>query len=279
MPYILVNSERQDPDCRKLSGPLIIGRAPDCQVAVRDILLSRRHCRIERSPHGWLLIDLNSKNGTVVNGEKLLSPRLLKDNDIVRMGRSRMIFRHGEPDPIDLQTPGPRPVDPNEALAGTLAGFTLVEPGESEPTPANMPSPRPKPREPAAFEREELHEMLTAIASSSWDSIYAEARQPLRKQSSTAVLERPQSRPMRPRSPIDLSLQAGPMPVRIQKIIRRRERPIALILAAIPLALGILSMGQWTSAPRPTAPPTAKIGPIDQTAWTEVAKDVVVAGW
>ena len=144
MPYIVVNSERQDTDCRQLDDALVIGRAPDCQVAVRDILLSRRHCRIEKSPQGWLLIDLNSKNGTVVNGEKLTAPRVLRDNDIVRMGRSRLVFRAGEPGLEELRSPGPRPIDPHEALAGTLSGFVLTEPGEFQP-PANMPAPRPKP--------------------------------------------------------------------------------------------------------------------------------------
>jgi predicted component of type VI protein secretion system len=290
MPYIVVNSERQETDFRELSGPLVIGRAPDCELAVRDILLSRRHCRIERSPQGWVLIDLKSKNGTVVNGEKLAEPRVLRDNDVVRMGRSRMVFRTGEPDLEEMRSPGPRPVDPNEALAGTLAGFTLMEAGEFK-APANMPAPQPRPRDPAAFEREELHEMLTAIASSSWDSIYAESRKPVtgESKSGAAVLERGRARPIRPRSPIDLSLQASPVPAPpIVAAMPRKQNalPVAPIVAGIFLGLGLLSMGLWQDSP-PAAPPLAKpagitetprarFGAIDQVAWTEVAKAAAV---
>ncbi|MGA3066194.1 MAG: FHA domain-containing protein [Tepidisphaeraceae bacterium] len=281
MPFIVVNSDRQDVDCRELTGALIIGRAPDCQLAVRDILLSRRHCRIEKSPHGWLLIDLNSKNGTAVNGEKLIAPRLLRDNDIVRMGRSRLVFRAGEPEEGELRTPCQRPVDPTEALAGTLAGFTLTEPGEFQPPP-HMPAPQPKPKEPAAFQREELHEMLTAIASSSWDSIYAEARQPLRRpsgqSSSTATLERSRTRPMRPRSPIDLSLQASPTPM--TKTARAVESPnhrppIAVISTGILLATGIMSIGLWPAPAQPPALKEQSISSMDQVAWTDVAATAV----
>jgi predicted component of type VI protein secretion system len=273
------------------SGPLIIGRAPDCQVAVRDILLSRRHCRIEKSPQGWVLIDLNSKNGTAVNGEKLAAPRVLRDHDIVRMGRSRLVFRTGEPDPAEMRSSGPRPIDPNEALAGTLAGFTLMEAGEFQ-APANMPAPQPRPRDPAAFEREELHEMLTAIASSSWDSIYAEARQPLRgnAKSDAAVMERSRVRPKRPRSPIDFSLQASPLPVaRAAGVMlpKRRTPPIAIIVAGILLGLGLVSLGLWEPSSAPAAPPpskpAAKVIPMDQAAWGEVARtaavQVAAIGW
>jgi predicted component of type VI protein secretion system len=237
MAYIVVNSQLQDVDCRELDGSLIIGRAPDCQVSVRDILLSRKHCRIERTEQGWLLIDLNSKNGTAVNGERVVAPVALNDRDVVQMGQSRVTFREGHPDPGELLAPTPqRPSDPNEALAGTMAGFTFVSPensnGDSHPNnSANHPIPQPKPRDPAAYEREELHVMLTAIASSSWDSIYAEARQPTARPSSTAPSPAAPaisaSRPSRPRSPIDLSLQVNSQSVIQPAISLEIEEPPA----------------------------------------------------
>jgi predicted component of type VI protein secretion system len=223
MPYIVVNSDHQDVDCRELDGPLVIGRAPECQVSVRDILLSRRHCRIEKSPQGWLLIDLGSKNGTVINGERLIAPRLLNNNDVVRMGRSQLAFHTGTPGEAELRRPeSPRPIDPHEALAGTISGFTFVKPDESEPElPSNMPCPQPKPKEPEVYQREELHEMLTAIASSSWDSIYAEARLPKVKSEAPAA-ETSRRRPKRPRSPIDFSLQASSAPIDEPEIVKPR---------------------------------------------------------
>src|SRR5437879_1344357 len=98
MPYVIVKTNQQETERRKLSGMLVFGRAPQCDVAIRDISLSRRHCRIEQSADGWLITDLGSKNGTIVNGQPLgAAPRLLTDADIVRLGQSRIIFYEAVP--------------------------------------------------------------------------------------------------------------------------------------------------------------------------------------
>jgi pSer/pThr/pTyr-binding forkhead associated (FHA) protein len=221
MPYVVIKFNDQELDRRELTGELVIGRAPECGVAVRDILLSRRHCFLEEGPTGWLVTDLNSKNGTFVNGEKLIGSRLLQDVDVVRMGRSKVIFHAGIPDEsVEQRLMAPqRPLDPSDSLSGTLSGFTLLLPGEGE-TPSHLPCPRPTPRQPTAYESPEVQVMLTALASSSWDSIYAEARQPRRDRPATAADSAPAAarataRPARPRSPIDFSLQANPSPAAI----------------------------------------------------------------
>jgi hypothetical protein len=136
----------------------------------------------------------------------------LQDNDVVRLGRSKIIFHAGMPneDIADrLLTPA-RPADPGDSLAGTLSGFTLLLPGEGE-SPENMPCPQPRPKDPPAYNQEELQTLLSAIASSSWDSVYAEARQPVRRVERTAIEEEAGARRrVRPHSPMDLSLQANP---------------------------------------------------------------------
>ena len=66
------------------------------------------------------------------------------------------------------------PATPGDSLAGTLSGFTLLLPGEGEVT-QDMPCPQPRAKDPPAYDKEELQTLLTAIASSSWDSVYAEA--------------------------------------------------------------------------------------------------------
>jgi pSer/pThr/pTyr-binding forkhead associated (FHA) protein len=213
MPFIVIKSNGQEIDRRVLSGAVVVGRAPDCDVTVRDILLSRRHCKFEESGDVWLLTDLQSKNGTIVNGERIAAPLVLLDNDVVRIGRAKIIFSLAQYDlEADLGSHplGPeRPADPSDSLSGTLSGFTLLMPGETETT-ENMPCPQPRPRDPAAFDNAELQNLLSAIASSSWDSIYSEARQPARERPNTTGAEDARPRPKRPRSPIDLSLQAGP---------------------------------------------------------------------
>jgi hypothetical protein len=211
MPFIVIKSNGQEIDRRVLSGATVIGRAPDCDVAVRDILLSRRHCRFEESGEVWLLTDLQSKNGTIVNGERIEAPIVLMDNDIIRLGRSKITFSLAQYDlEADLGgAPGipDRPADPSDSLSGTLSGFTLLMPGETEAS-ENMPCPQPRPRDPVGLIDGQLQELLSAIASSSWDSIYAEARQSARARPMPNGVEESRPRPKRPRSPIDLSLQA-----------------------------------------------------------------------
>jgi predicted component of type VI protein secretion system len=213
VPYIVVKSNGQEVARRELDCGLVIGRAPDCDMAVRDILLSRRHVRIQPSDDGWMVQDLQSKNGTVLNGERLRSPKVLRDNDVVRFGRSKIIFHAGLPDEdfADHVLAPARPATPGDSLAGTLSGFTLLLPGEGEVT-QDMPCPQPRAKDPPAYDKEELQTLLTAIASSSWDSVYAEARQPLRGGQGFELDEDVRERRrVRPSSPTDLSLQASPV--------------------------------------------------------------------
>jgi predicted component of type VI protein secretion system len=209
MPYIVIKSSHGEIDRRELTAKVVIGRAPECDVTVKDILLSRRHCRVEETVEGWCLIDLGSKNGTSINGQRVPEWQVLSDGDVVSLGQTRIVFHTGVPgeDVVTRLMSPSRPVDPHEALAGTLSGFELLVPGEGEVDEA-MPCPQPAPILPGAFDREELHSLLTAIASSSWDSIYAEARQRVRKNNRPAKDE-PRKRRSRPRSPIDLSLQVS----------------------------------------------------------------------
>ena len=258
MPHIVIKCDGQEIDRRELSGPLVIGRAPDCDVAVRDILLSRRHCRVEEAADGWKLVDLGSKNGTFLNGQKLCAPHRLEGYDVVQIGRARIVFYVSVPDENmadRLMSPG-RPADPNDSLSGTLSGFTLLLPGESE-APKNMPFPNPRPKDPAAYENPELQDLLRAIASSSWDSIYSEARQQRRDRLMDLPEDDKPRRVARPRSPMDLSLQVNPSaaveaeiaaaPRSVMRMWRgRMGRQNSSVALAVCLAAALGLMKTWT---------------------------------
>jgi len=248
VPYIVIKSNGQEVARRELDRGVVVGRAPDCDVSIRDILLSRRHCRLQPNDDGWMVQDLQSKNGTVIDGERLRVPRLLSDNDVIRLGRSKIIFHAGVPgddSPDRLTTPA-RPADPGDSLAGTLSGFSLLLPGEGE-TPEDMPCPQPRPKDPPAYDQAELQELLTAIASSSWDSVYAEARQPLRGGQGIESDDDAQSRRrIRPSSPTDLSLQVNPasLPsaVAVSQPRRRSVFRPSLHLIVVTIWLGFLAL-------------------------------------
>lgn len=63
-----------------------IGRAGDCEVQVQDLSLSSHHARLERRQDGWHLTDLDSTNGTKINGVRLFGEQLLRHDDAVAFG-------------------------------------------------------------------------------------------------------------------------------------------------------------------------------------------------
>lgn len=71
-----------------------IGRASTNTVSFpSDGAVSRLHAVMERFPTGWSIRDINSRNGTFVNGKKLVGEEDLQPGDEITVGSSRMIFR------------------------------------------------------------------------------------------------------------------------------------------------------------------------------------------
>ena len=72
-----------------LSGaPVVIGRSPACTLVLEDEYASGRHARLQPSERGWWIEDLGSRNGTYVDDERLVEPRLLTAGDIIRIGQT-----------------------------------------------------------------------------------------------------------------------------------------------------------------------------------------------
>ena len=73
--------------------PLIIGKAPECDIVLADGAISRRHAEIERRADKVFIRDLKSLNGTIVNDQKLGEQSYeLKDGDKLRLGRTKISF-------------------------------------------------------------------------------------------------------------------------------------------------------------------------------------------
>lgn len=77
-----------------VSGVQTIGRTPENNIVVSDVLASRRHARLTAGPRGLLLEDLGSVNGTFVNGLRIRS-QLLTENDVVTIGNSDFVVSGG----------------------------------------------------------------------------------------------------------------------------------------------------------------------------------------
>jgi hypothetical protein len=65
---------------------LRIGRMPECDLQLLDTTVSRYHAEFRRSAAGWFLVDLNSTNGTRVNGWRINAPTAVHPGDEVSFG-------------------------------------------------------------------------------------------------------------------------------------------------------------------------------------------------
>lgn len=68
---------------------LTIGSGADCDVVLKDPFVSKKHAEIRLSDHGFLLTDLNSTNGTIVNGTKIREGYVTKDQEFT-LGKSKI---------------------------------------------------------------------------------------------------------------------------------------------------------------------------------------------
>jgi hypothetical protein len=81
-----------------LFGGATIGRSPEADIRIEDRFASGIHARLYSSGASYYVEDLNSTNGTYVNGERLTTERSLSDLDEVRIGDTEFRF--------ELEVPG-----------------------------------------------------------------------------------------------------------------------------------------------------------------------------
>jgi len=272
MPWIILQANGEELQRLVLERAVTIGRSPECELSVRDILLSRAHCRIE--PVGangaWRMVDLGSKNGTRVGWQKM-STHVLRDGDWLRMGRTRLTFHVGPFEPAAVAPKSRadrlvRPADPHEAMTGTVTDFVLLD--EDEPrndedgvgwgAAGSSPFPQPRPVDPTSgFEPSSgnvLEQLAETVAASSRGED-VEGLEFLPEQGGTATLAKPKVKRMRAlpkvsplyreisvirREEADLSLQAEAaylpaVKVVVEKKVSRKRK--ALVMGGMVLAL------------------------------------------
>jgi ABC-type multidrug transport system ATPase subunit/pSer/pThr/pTyr-binding forkhead associated (FHA) protein len=69
-----------------------IGRDPQAEIPLSAPVVSWHHARLEQTPEGHTLTDLNSTNGTFVNGQRLTHPRSLQQGDVVQIGPFKLVY-------------------------------------------------------------------------------------------------------------------------------------------------------------------------------------------
>jgi ABC-type multidrug transport system ATPase subunit/pSer/pThr/pTyr-binding forkhead associated (FHA) protein len=86
---LLTNETEYHPDIKNLLSQkkeIVIGRSPECDIVLQDILVSRKHARIVQTEETTWVEDLNSANGIYINGNRIRGKAQLKENDKLVIG-------------------------------------------------------------------------------------------------------------------------------------------------------------------------------------------------
>ncbi len=82
-------------DARRKSS---IGRGTDCHIMLPDALCSRVHATLSCESDGWVIRDCESRNGTLVNGQKI-DEAMIADGHTIRVGSTEFAFHETEEPP------------------------------------------------------------------------------------------------------------------------------------------------------------------------------------
>jgi hypothetical protein len=74
------------------AGGVTIGRSRQCEIVIDDANVSRQHAEIRPRGGSWVLTDLGSTNGSMLNGRKIVGPEVLKPGDEIELGTSAVTF-------------------------------------------------------------------------------------------------------------------------------------------------------------------------------------------
>ncbi|MCM1245122.1 MAG: FHA domain-containing protein [Roseburia sp.] len=88
-----------------VEGSLFIGRSEICNIYFDDERLSKQHFVIEVTKMACYIEDLESTNGTFVNGVKMTNRRMLLDGDVITAGREKFVFHVIQEEYFDKEKP------------------------------------------------------------------------------------------------------------------------------------------------------------------------------
>ncbi|MEO0964851.1 MAG: ATP-binding protein [Planctomycetota bacterium] len=135
--------------------PQQIGRSSE-SLPLTDPTISRRHAELTPDDGHWVLRDLESSNGTFVNGVRLSSPRTLQPGDQVRVGGTLILFgEHARPRPgqreIRVAQRGEMDISVEHTVASNDESLIMASPAE--------------PGDAATFQLDVIYDLISLIGS------------------------------------------------------------------------------------------------------------------
>jgi len=97
---------------------LLVGRRESCDIVLRFANVSAHHCRLYVDGGYWYIKDLNSRNGSKVNGIRV-SEKRVNPGDVLSIAKHKYQVKYS---PMDLGASGPPPPDeaPDEVIGSSL---------------------------------------------------------------------------------------------------------------------------------------------------------------
>src|SRR2546421_1787144 len=133
-PFLSLHSEDGPQKVPVADKPVTIGRHPDNLLVITDTQASRFHCVIGKSKDGYVVKDLDSRNGTRLNGQPIKAAKL-NEGDVVSIGTTDIKFSSGN------SARAQRAAQQPAARAG--AGAKPPQPPASRKTPQPAFTPNP----------------------------------------------------------------------------------------------------------------------------------------
>jgi hypothetical protein len=101
------------------SGRLVMGRLTACEISLNDANASRQHAELVKREDGWWLVDLDSTNGTFVNGS-MVKERRLGPGDRIQIGSSKLEFVTEPVPPVAPTSPPAEDPEPTQVVSNPL---------------------------------------------------------------------------------------------------------------------------------------------------------------
>jgi pSer/pThr/pTyr-binding forkhead associated (FHA) protein len=139
MPRLIITTQNTTKEFTLDSDAYTLGRSATNDIVIDDLVVSRKHARLERTPDGYRITDAGSSNG-LQYGTEMITEKILKDGDVLYIGES-VSLTYSAP----AKEPEPVPATPQEPVK-ELEPVTVMPPVQAkEPVPAPIPAPPPPP--------------------------------------------------------------------------------------------------------------------------------------